>query len=50
MLMDVILTVLLILFVMSIVITLLMATYLMFEESELGQDILERIREKREEE
>lgn len=49
MLMDVIGIVLLILFVMSIVITLFMATYLMFEETELGQDILERIREKRDE-
>lgn len=44
--MDVIGIVLLALFVLSIVVTLLMATYLMFEETELGQDILERIRDR----
>lgn len=49
MLMDVIGIVLLALFVFSIAITLLMATYLMFEETGLGQDILEWIREKRDE-
>ena len=46
MLMDIIGIVLLTLFVLSTVVTLFMASYLMFEETELGQDILERIREK----
>ena len=50
MLIDVIIIALIAVFVLSIVVTLFMVSYLMFEETELGQDILERIREKMEDE